>query len=463
MDLELFFGRFHPLIVHLPIGFLLLAALMEGLAVLYKKKFGNLNAAIGIALLLGGIGAVASAVIGYLLAGAGGYDESTLELHKWMGIGLAVFSFVGWILKVGYLKVSLFAQRAIIFSLVVIVSITGHLGGNLTHGSDYLVAYAPEFVKEIAGVETELVQMTDLPLRPDSIKIFKHLVKPILEAKCVACHNPAKTQGGLLMTTVEGLSKGGNSGASFHAGKPMDSELFLRTTLPQSSQKFMPPKGEPLSYTELKLIEWWITEGASFDASIAEVEPSKKIKSLLLRDYNIDTSPRPYYDLVQVDPLKEETIEELARAGWQVTTLAADHPMLEVSFRASKLTVSDFDPLLKAAKNITWIDLSGVQITEGALAAIDQITHLTRLDLSKSRIMESELSSLKGLRNLELLNLHSTPISDAAIDPLSELKSLGKLFVWQTEITEEGVKALKASLTKSEIISGFDTASKPTS
>ena len=41
MDFELFLGRFHPLVVHLPIGFIILAAILEGLNRLYKDKFNN--------------------------------------------------------------------------------------------------------------------------------------------------------------------------------------------------------------------------------------------------------------------------------------------------------------------------------------------------------------------------------------------------------------------------------------
>ena len=67
-DIVLFFGRFHPLIVHLPIGFLVLAAIMELLSTFYKKKFEGLSIAISISILCGGFGALASAIIGYMLS-----------------------------------------------------------------------------------------------------------------------------------------------------------------------------------------------------------------------------------------------------------------------------------------------------------------------------------------------------------------------------------------------------------
>ena len=99
MNFELFLGRFHPLVVHLPIGFLLLSAIMEALSYFFKDKFKNLDSAIALSLLSSGFGAILSAIIGLLLASAGGYDDSTLFWHKWLGISLAVLSFLAWAIK----------------------------------------------------------------------------------------------------------------------------------------------------------------------------------------------------------------------------------------------------------------------------------------------------------------------------------------------------------------------------
>jgi uncharacterized membrane protein len=142
MDFELFLGRFHPLVVNLPIGFIILAAILEGLNRLYKDKFNNLDTAISISLFGGGIGLVLSVLIGYLLSSGGGYDEQTLFWHQWLGIGLCIFTFFGWAVKVGRIKMPKNSASVIIGLLVLFISIIGHLGGNLTHGSDYLLTYA---------------------------------------------------------------------------------------------------------------------------------------------------------------------------------------------------------------------------------------------------------------------------------------------------------------------------------
>ncbi|MGN6495390.1 MAG: c-type cytochrome domain-containing protein, partial [Agriterribacter sp.] len=67
-----FLGRFHPVLVHLPIGILLLGVLMHWLS--RKEQFQNLRPAIGITLLLGALGAILSCISGWLLAEGGEYE-----------------------------------------------------------------------------------------------------------------------------------------------------------------------------------------------------------------------------------------------------------------------------------------------------------------------------------------------------------------------------------------------------
>ena len=114
-----FFGRFHPVFVHLPIGILLLACICILLSL--KQKFANLKHAIPLMLLLGALSAIVSCVTGYLLANGGDYDGNLVSNHQWMGISVAVLSIILWAI---YKKVkSKGILAAIATILVVLISI----------------------------------------------------------------------------------------------------------------------------------------------------------------------------------------------------------------------------------------------------------------------------------------------------------------------------------------------------
>ncbi len=456
VDFEIFLGRFHPLIVHLPIGFILLAAILHGLSLLFKKKFNNLDTAISIAILCGGFGSVGSAIIGYLLAGSGGYDDETLLWHKWLGIGLAIMCFFGWAIKVGYIKFVKLSTSLIVGILVFLVAVTGHLGGNLTHGSDYLLLYAPGIVKKMVGVDMEGNKKgVAIPSHPDSIIVYKHLVQPFLIEKCQACHSETKAKGGLVIGTREGLITGGENGEVVIPGRPQESSLFLRTTLPQSSKKFMPPKGEPLTYGELKILEWWIENGASFDDNISTNEVSKEMQTLLLRDYEIDTKPKAYYEIAQVALLAETDIDKMTASGLKVKPLADGHHFLQVEIIGDTITKNQIEALLIAKHQITWLDLGAKFVDDEMLATIAQLSNLTVLNLKKNPIKDEGLTKLEGLKHLEVLNLYNTEITDESIPALLKFSTLKGLYLWGTKLTDEGVEKLKSTLTTTGIDFGI--------
>ena len=89
-DLTMFFGRFHPLFIHLPIGLLVFAILMELLQ--FFKPRESFAKTISLVWLAAAISSIFSATAGYFLSLGGGYEESTLNLHKISGITLAVIA-----------------------------------------------------------------------------------------------------------------------------------------------------------------------------------------------------------------------------------------------------------------------------------------------------------------------------------------------------------------------------------
>ena len=90
-------------------------------------------------------------------------------------------------------------------------------------------------------------------------------VRPILQAKCQGCHQPAKDSGEYVMTAFAGLLEGGSSGDSAVVpGQPDASEL-VHQIVPKDGKSLMPKNAPPLHESEIALISKWIAEGAKDD------------------------------------------------------------------------------------------------------------------------------------------------------------------------------------------------------
>ncbi len=92
-------------------------------------------------------------------------------------------------------------------------------------------------------------------------------VRPILQANCQGCHQPAKAGGQYVMTAIDKLVKGGESGsAAVVPGKPAESHLIQLIT-PKDGQAEMPKGKAPLAPVEIELISKWIAQGAKDDTA----------------------------------------------------------------------------------------------------------------------------------------------------------------------------------------------------
>lgn len=93
---------------------------------------------------------------------------------------------------------------------------------------------------------------------------FALRVQPILDRHCVSCHGPEKMRGELRLDTFTALQRGGAEGAVVQAGRPEESELYRRVTLPADHDDVMPPDGKTLLTPEQTgVLARWIKAGAS--------------------------------------------------------------------------------------------------------------------------------------------------------------------------------------------------------
>ncbi|MGZ4973383.1 MAG: DUF1549 domain-containing protein, partial [Limisphaerales bacterium] len=90
-------------------------------------------------------------------------------------------------------------------------------------------------------------------------------VRPILQANCQGCHQPAKKKGGYVMTDFKQLLAGGDSeGAAVVPSNP-DKSSILKMVTPKDGEVRMPKGKTPLTDTDVTTIHNWIAQGAVDD------------------------------------------------------------------------------------------------------------------------------------------------------------------------------------------------------
>jgi mono/diheme cytochrome c family protein len=95
---------------------------------------------------------------------------------------------------------------------------------------------------------------------------YANQVKPILKARCFACHGALEQKSDLRLDTVSSIHEGGTSGPAVIAKRPNQSELIARIASQDAAMR-MPPMGPPLASQEIDRIGRWIQEGASGPAN----------------------------------------------------------------------------------------------------------------------------------------------------------------------------------------------------
>lgn len=465
-DTAIFFGRFHPLFVHLPIGFLFIAFLLE--VVSRFPRYAVFKPAVTFTLLLGAGSAVAAVGSGYLLSQGGGYDENTLFLHQWMGIGVATTAIIAFVLKrIGERNVMPVVAKAAylpIFSVSMLLLMgTGHYGGSLTHGSEYLTQYMPQPLRKIAGLPPRKPAVQSKPITnlPEAV-VYTDIIHPIFEARCINCHNADKQKGDLRMDSPEFLTKGGEGGAVFVAGKSADSELMKRLLLPEDHDDHMPPEGKTqLTKEQVALLQWWIDQGASFDKKVAQVTITPEIKPVLTQLGKDAAEPaKAEFLAAKAPPAEAGAVEKLRKVGITVSTIAQGSNWLQAKVSKTATTNQAFNQLKTIAQQLTWLDVSELMLPDSATHLLAALPNLTRLHVEKTNVTDAGLAHLKPLQHLEYLNLYGTKVTDAGMKHLTALKNLRHLYVWQTNVTKAGAEALQQTLPNLQIDLGWED--KPT-
>lgn len=191
---------------------------------------------------------------------------------------------------------------------------------------------------------TILLTVTGLARSDDAVDYLRD-VKPILQAKCYACHGALRQRGALRLDTADLIKKGGDSGPAIVVGKSTES-LLIEYVSSEGGAPYMPPEGEAehLSAEQIALLSRWIDQGAVAPAEQPEPDPRQH--------WAYQAPDRP-------------EVPTVANAGWVLNPIdafiAAEHERLGLTPAAE----ADRATLLRRL----YVDLIGVPPTREELHA----------------------------------------------------------------------------------------------
>ncbi|MFC4095085.1 c-type cytochrome domain-containing protein [Euzebyella saccharophila] len=424
-------GRWHPLILHFPIVFIIITVFLG----FTKMTFPKLLLEIMV------ISVLVTAISGFFLGKEAGEKGDLLFWHQWLGAGLAFLLVIFYQVERRLFGKAI-VKKAFLVVMLVLVSLTGHYGGMVTHGEDYLALPTSKNSKKL----------------PENPLIYAHVVAPILEDKCVSCHNPNKQKGALLMHNLEGLFKGGEHGNTLVSGNPDESELIKRLHLPLEEEEHMPPEGKTqLDSDEIAILERWIALGASDTLKYASLSPTEPLQSLVKNLMEPSAGDR----WKELPIVADSTLQNLASDYLTITRMAGNSNALSIDVYLPP--EYDSKPILdleRIAVNIVEFDLSGIPIGAEEVNLLTKCANLEWLELDKTPITNQDLGQLKSLTNLTLLKLYETSVTDESISTLLAFQNLKRLYIWGTKISSEGLEELTNQKPSVKIDNGMDNEIK---
>jgi len=253
----LFLGRFHPLVVHLPIGILVAIVVVE-LFHLFRKTESDNTRDILLCVVLAA--AVLSVATGLMLEQEGGYSGDRILAHKVLGIAMTFAIAITLFVRFRF-RSSRGAYLAALGLSVILMVLGSHQGGILTHGRHFLTEHA-FFLGDKPG-DAAVPAESALPV--EGVISYTHHIKPIMVAHCNECHNADKMKADLRLDSYEAIMKGSKFGAVVVPGDPEESTFYYLTTFPVDDPDRMPKDGDPLTTEQIQLIHDWIAQGAVSD------------------------------------------------------------------------------------------------------------------------------------------------------------------------------------------------------
>jgi uncharacterized membrane protein len=434
------FGRLHPLILHFPIVLLILLMAWEFFR-FNRETTPWIDTAeqwVSDAWIVGATLTGMTTIFGLFLSKESGYSGDTLFWHKWTAVSLfIVFSGTYWLRNLSfYHKLN---SRLFIGLISVLLISTGHFGSELTHGEGFVL---------------EPFQQGKQIYLEDAL-VFEHMINPILQNKCVSCHNPEKKKGGLDLSSKEGILKGGKSGKLFVIGKPETSLLLERIHLPLEDKKHMPVSGQPQLTDEEKMtLALWIKGNATFTKKVLELPTTDSLRIMGNRLFVSVNDDSQNYDFSEAS---QETIDQLTNEYRTIAPLAKNSPALRVHiFNKNEFNSKKLEELIAIKEQIVFLSVAKMPVKDSDLLTIAKFENLERLELNFSNISAKGLLALNTLTHLKSISLSGTQVNYQDLQiAMQGMKKLQAIYLWDTPLTADDLKALSVKFKTVQIIGGF--------
>jgi len=418
-----FLGRFHPTLLHLPIGLIVLVPVLE----IAGAKRPALREAADFVLRAALVLALPTFALGYMLAYGAGDTGTTVTRHMWgavvlcVGLMLCILARPAWVVRQ-----QSFAYPALLSASLVALLWTGHQGGSITHGSDYLTHYMP-------GPLQVLIPGS----RPEDAggnSFYALHIHPVLDAKCVACHGSGSVKAGLRLDSYDDLLHGGKDGAVVIAGRPEASMLIARVTLAPGDPHFMPAEGRtPLTSDEISWIRAWIKAGPSATAT--------SVPGVNIAGDQADPPPQPVGDYSSLVPEIEQMQRGLGAKLVPVSAKASDGLILRTVDVSSSFGDGQLAQFEKFAPYIVEAELGRTAVTDASVDTLKTFTHLRALHLEGTAITGNNLAKLSSLKELTYLNLSGTKITAESLTKVRKMSQLRHFYLFNTPAEPEGTTA----------------------
>ncbi len=412
-------GRFHPIIIHLPIGFIIIGLLIE----LSRKKFKESKNILIFIFSWGTISCILSIISGFLQYLQEGLLWESIDRHFYFGILTLLFTFGFYQYLKGKNFFSSLPRRLYTVGLVLTVTITGHLGGQITHGDQYLTEPFQIMMDGELSNEETLLSSSNASEGP----IFNSLIQPIFNSKCISCHNSEKSKGGLALHNFESLQRGGKNGMIINYENPELSEIFVRIHLPKNEKKHMPPKSKKqLTKAEISILSHWINAGAPENILIKDMKISNELLS------NFIKKEERFFPEIDISSPNNKSISFLRGKGVHIAPISKSSNLLYLSsYNYHDFMEEDIFELKKLSNNIVDIDLSNSSFNDEVFEMLSAFTNLTRLKLNYTSVTGKGLDQLSSLKNLKIIHLVNTDINSSSIKIINSFPYIEKAYLFQ--------------------------------